>query len=73
MEAGDLINVPKGTLHWFNLCDDRTIRCIRLFEDPAGWAPIYSENPVHEQYAPLCMGPSYLQGDSGAESVVDLN
>lgn len=73
VEAGDLINVPKGTLHWFNLCNDKTIRCIRLFEDPAGWAPIYTDNPVHEQYAPLCMGPSYLQGDSGAESVVDLN
>ena len=73
VESGDLINVPKGTLHWFNLCQDRTIRCIRLFEDPAGWAPIYSENPVHENYAPLCMGPSYLSGDSGAESVVDLN
>lgn len=73
VESGDLINVPKGTLHWFNLCQDRTIRCIRLFEDPSGWTPIYSEKPVHESYAPICMGPSYLTGDSGAESVVDLN
>ena len=73
VEAGDLINVPQGTKHWFNLCSDRTIRCIRLFEDPAGWTPYYSEYPVHEDYAPICLGPSYLDGDNGVESVVDLN
>ena len=27
--GGDLINVPRDTRHWFNLCEDRTIRCIR--------------------------------------------
>ena len=25
VEAGDLINVPAGTKHWFHLCDDRRI------------------------------------------------
>lgn len=73
VEAGDLINVPRGTQHWFNLCQDKTIRCIRLFEDPSGWAPIYSDQPVHQQYAPLCMGPAYLAGDAGGDSVIDLN
>ena len=73
VESGDLINVPQGTLHWFNLCGDRTIRCIRLFEDPSGWSPHYSDQPVHENYSPICLGPSYLAGDSGAESPVDLN
>ncbi|HAN96660.1 MAG TPA: acireductone dioxygenase [Planctomycetaceae bacterium] len=58
VESGDLINVPRGTRHWFNLCDDRNIRCIRLFEDPAGWAPHYVDDPVDGNYAPLCMGPS---------------
>ena len=73
VESGDLVNVPRGTKHWFNLCNDKTIRCIRLFEDPGGWTPHYIEESVHENYAPICMGPSYLAGDSGAESVVDLN
>ena len=41
VEAGDLISVPAGTRHWFTLCNDRTIRCIRLFNDPAGWAAEY--------------------------------
>lgn len=58
MEAGDLINVPAGTKHWFNLCSDKTIQTIRLFEDTAGWTPHYIETSVHEQYQPLCMGPS---------------
>ncbi len=73
VESGDLVNVPRGTQHWFNLCNDKTIRCIRLFEDPGGWAPHYIEESVHENYAPICLGPSYLTGESGAEPVVDLN
>lgn len=41
---GDLITVPRGTPHWFDLCEDRTIRAIRLFQDPAGWTPHYTES-----------------------------
>ena len=44
VEAGDLIRVPRGTLHWFNLCADRRIRAIRLFQDKAGWTPHYTES-----------------------------
>lgn len=74
VESGDLISVPNGTHHWFNLCGDKTIRCIRLFEDISGWTPHYMEQPVHENYAPLCMGPSYLESDQGGDfdSVVKL-
>ena len=74
VESGDLVNVPNGTQHWFNLCTDKTIRCIRLFEDVSGWTPHYMEDGVHTNYAPLCMGPSYLEseGDGGIDSVVKL-
>ena len=71
VEAGDLINVPAGTQHWFDLCSDRQIRCIRLFQDASGWAPEYIEIGVHERYAPLCLGPAYL-APTGLESVVKL-
>lgn len=60
VEQGDLINVPNGTKHWFNLCDEKAIRCIRLFEDPAGWAPHYVDDPVSDQYIPVCMGPDFV-------------
>jgi 1,2-dihydroxy-3-keto-5-methylthiopentene dioxygenase len=63
VESGDLISVPKGTHHWFNLCNTKTIRCIRLFEDMSGWTPHYMDEPVHAEYAPLCMGPKYLSGE----------
>jgi len=33
VEAGDLIRVPRGTHHWFDLCAERRIRAIRLFQD----------------------------------------
>jgi len=74
VESGDLINVPNGTRHWFNLCDSRHIRCIRLFEDMSGWTPHYQEQSKHSEYAPLCMGPRYFPKDDGGEvdSVVKL-
>lgn len=54
VEAGDLIRVPRGTLHWFNLCTDRRIRAIRLFQDTAGWTPHYTESLLDENFLPLC-------------------
>lgn len=50
VEAGDLIRVPQGTLHWFNLCSDRRIRAIRLFQDTAGWTPHYTESGMDENF-----------------------
>ena len=54
VEAGDLIRVPRGTLHWFNLCADRRIRAIRLFQDRSGWTPHYTDSRVDEQFIPRC-------------------
>lgn len=60
MEAGDLIRVPKGTLHWFNLCGDRTVRAIRLFQDMSGWTPYYTESGKDAGYEPVCFGVNYI-------------
>jgi 1,2-dihydroxy-3-keto-5-methylthiopentene dioxygenase len=57
---GDLIRVPGGTWHWFDLCVDKRVRAIRLFKDPAGWAPRYTESGVDARYEPVCWGPSYI-------------
>jgi 1,2-dihydroxy-3-keto-5-methylthiopentene dioxygenase len=60
MEAGDLISVPRGTRHWFNLCGDKTVRAIRLFQDVSGWTPHYTGSGVDAEYQPVCFGVSYF-------------
>jgi 1,2-dihydroxy-3-keto-5-methylthiopentene dioxygenase len=72
VEAGDLINVPKGTRHWFDLCNDRTIRAIRLFQDKSGWTPHYVEGSVHEKYQPVCFGPSHIPPGSAVEPLIPV-
>jgi 1,2-dihydroxy-3-keto-5-methylthiopentene dioxygenase len=60
VEPGDLIRVPRGTWHWFDLCGDRDIRAIRLFQDKSGWTPHYTNSGADQGYQPLCMGPTYI-------------
>ena len=58
--AGDLIRVPRGTWHWFDLCAEHEIRAIRLFQDPAGWTPHYTDSGADKSYQPVCFGPAYI-------------
>ena len=62
VEAGDLIRVPRGTWHWFDLCADRQIRAIRLFQDPSGWTPVYSDSGEETKFEPVCFGPAHVRG-----------
>jgi 1,2-dihydroxy-3-keto-5-methylthiopentene dioxygenase len=64
VEAGDLLRVPRGTWHWFDLCQEKRIRAIRLFQDTAGWTPHYTASGTDRQYDPVCFGPTYLRGRS---------
>jgi 1,2-dihydroxy-3-keto-5-methylthiopentene dioxygenase len=67
VEEGDLIRVPRGTLHWFNLCGDRRIRAIRLFQDVSGWTPHYTHSAIDRQYEPVCWGPRYFPPQTAAK------
>jgi 1,2-dihydroxy-3-keto-5-methylthiopentene dioxygenase len=60
VEAGDLLRVPRGTWHWFDLCEERRIRAIRLFQDMSGWTPHYTQSGVDRGYEPVCFGPQYF-------------
>lgn len=66
--GGDLISVPLNTRHWFDLCNDRRIRAIRLFQDQSGWTPHYLPEGVHAGYEPLCLGPAWVAGSGRAGS-----
>ncbi len=60
IEAGDMISVPRGTHHWFDLCEERRIRAIRLFQDTSGWTPHYTHSGEDSKHQPLCFGPTYI-------------
>jgi 1,2-dihydroxy-3-keto-5-methylthiopentene dioxygenase len=69
VEAGDLIRVPRGTHHWFDLCADRRIRAIRLFQDPSGWTPHYTDSGIDANFQPVCFGPAYLPREASRPSM----
>ncbi|MFK7931007.1 MAG: acireductone dioxygenase [Myxococcota bacterium] len=42
VEAGEYINVPKDTEHWFHLTDSQRIKAVRYFSGTDGWVPVYT-------------------------------
>lgn len=60
VEEGDLARVPAGTWHWFDLRKDKRIRAIRLFQDPSGWTPYYTDSGMETGFQPLCFGLDYI-------------
>jgi 1,2-dihydroxy-3-keto-5-methylthiopentene dioxygenase len=63
VEAGDLISVPSGTHQWFDLCVERRIRAIRLFQDMSGWTPHYTDSGVDANFQPICFGPAFVRAE----------
>lgn len=41
VQPGDLLVVPENTRHWFDLTEQKTIKCIRLFKDNPKWEAVY--------------------------------
>ncbi|MCB1124053.1 MAG: cupin domain-containing protein [Verrucomicrobiae bacterium] len=60
VKAGDYIRVPRGTWHWFDLCQDKTIKAIRLFQDPSGWTPHYTDSGKEQGFLEVCLGPAFI-------------
>jgi 1,2-dihydroxy-3-keto-5-methylthiopentene dioxygenase len=49
-EKGDLISVPAGTTHWFDMGAEPHLACIRLFTDPAGWVAKFTGSPIAQSF-----------------------
>jgi 1,2-dihydroxy-3-keto-5-methylthiopentene dioxygenase len=73
VHAGDFLRVPCGTLHWFDLCGDRRLRAIRLFQDKSGWTPHYTDSGLDSRFQPLCLGPSYIPPGASAPLIAPLS
>jgi 1,2-dihydroxy-3-keto-5-methylthiopentene dioxygenase len=47
---GDLIGVPAGTRHWFDMGPDPEFTAIRLFTDPSGWVANFTGDDIASRF-----------------------
>jgi 1,2-dihydroxy-3-keto-5-methylthiopentene dioxygenase len=52
-ERGDLINVPAGTRHWFDMGPRPCFTAIRLFTRPEGWVAQFTGSDVSDRFPRL--------------------
>jgi 1,2-dihydroxy-3-keto-5-methylthiopentene dioxygenase len=52
-EKDDLISVPAGTPHWFDMGDSPAFTCIRLFDSPDGWIADYTGSEIAKNFSTL--------------------
>jgi 1,2-dihydroxy-3-keto-5-methylthiopentene dioxygenase len=50
---GDLISVPAGTKHWFDMGPDPEFTAIRLFVNPEGWVANFTGDPIAQRFPKL--------------------
>ena len=48
--AGDLISVPAGMRHWFDMGPDPSFTVIRLFENPDGWVAKFTGDAIADRF-----------------------
>lgn len=51
-ERGDLINVPAGTRHWFDMGPAPLFAAIRLFTNPDGWVAKFTGAEIAATFPP---------------------
>jgi 1,2-dihydroxy-3-keto-5-methylthiopentene dioxygenase len=47
---GDLISVPTGIQHWFDMGPAPYLTCIRLFTTPAGWVAAFTGDTISDRF-----------------------
>ena len=52
-EQGDLIGVPDGTRHWFDMGPNPHFVAIRLFTNPEGWVAQFTGEAIAERFPRL--------------------
>ncbi|RBP30997.1 acireductone dioxygenase apoprotein [Marinobacter pelagius] len=45
-QKNDLISVPDGTRHWFDMGPEPEFTCIRLFSNPEGWVADFTGEDI---------------------------
>ena len=49
-EKGDLISVPEGTRHWFDMGSEPRFTCIRFFTTADGWVGDFTGSSIAEDF-----------------------
>jgi 1,2-dihydroxy-3-keto-5-methylthiopentene dioxygenase len=57
-EAGDLLSVPAGIRHWFDMGEHPRFAAIRLFTSPGGWVAQYTGDPIADAFPRLEPSPA---------------
>lgn len=52
-EKGDLIRVPAGTRHWFDMGPNPAFTAIRLFNNPEGWIAQFTGDDIAQHFSRL--------------------
>ncbi|RWR02573.1 acireductone dioxygenase [[Pantoea] beijingensis] len=52
-EKNDLISVPAGTPHWFDMGSAPNFTAIRIFDNPAGWVANFTGDNIADAYPRL--------------------
>lgn len=50
-EAGDLLSVPAGTTHWFDMGTSPRFTAIRFFHDEDGWIGNFTGSEISSKFA----------------------
>ena len=48
-ERGDLLSVPKGTTHWFDMGTRPDFTAVRFFRDQDGWVGEFTGDPIADR------------------------
>ena len=52
-EQGDLLSVPAGVKHWFDMGEHPELKCIRLFTNPEGWVANFTGDDIAGRFPTL--------------------
>ena len=52
-ERGDLIGVPAGTRHWFDMGPSPAFCALRFFNNSEGWVAKFTGDPIADRYPKL--------------------
>ncbi|KFN46058.1 1,2-dihydroxy-3-keto-5-methylthiopentene dioxygenase [Arenimonas metalli] len=58
-EQGDLVGVPDGTTHWFDMGPEPSFVAIRFFTEPDGWVGHFTGTDIAQRF------PRYEPGQAG--------